>query len=264
MHLSGITIFPVKSLGGIGVDAWALDELGLVGDRRWMVVDREGRFLTQRQLPAMACIRPALGPEGRLTLRHPKLPALTIPEPPADGETLLVRVWDDTVTALAAGEAADAWLRDALGRPCRLVRLPEGAARPVDPDYAPGARTAFTDGFPLLLIGEGSLADLNARLPSPVSMRRFRPNLVIAGSAPYAEDGWRRIRIGALTFQVVKPCSRCVVTTVDPDTGLAEGPEPLRTLATYRRRDNKVYFGQNVVHEGTGRLRVGDPVTVLE
>jgi len=107
----------------------------------------------------------------------------------------------------------------------------------VDPDYAPGARTAFTDGFPLLLIGEGSLADLNARLPSPVSMRRFRPNLVIAGSAPYAEDGWRRIRIGALTFQVVKPCSRCVVTTVDPDTGLAEGPEPLRTLATYRRRD---------------------------
>ncbi len=264
MHLSGITLFPVKSLGGIDVDAWDLDELGLAWDRRWMVVDESGRFLTQRQLPAMARVRPRLDPGGHLTLTHPRLPPLAVPEPGPEAQTRPVTVWGDTVPALSLGSEADAWLGEALGRPCHLVRLPEGTARAVDPDYAPGARTAFTDGFPLLLIGEGSLADLNARLQQPVPMRRFRPNLVVAGTEPFAEDQWRRIRIGGVTLRVVKPCSRCVVTTIDPDRGEVVGQEPLRTLATYRLRDHKIYFGQNLVHEGPGRLRVGDPVTVLE
>ncbi len=264
MHLSGITIYPVKSLGGIDVDAWDLDDLGLAWDRRWMVVDESGRFLTQRQVPAMARVRPRLDPGGQLTLTHPRLPSFTVPDPAPEAATRPVTVWGDTVPALPLGAEVGAWLSKALGRPCHLVRLPEGTARAVDPNYAPDARTAFTDGFPLLLIGEGSLADLNARLQQPVPMRRFRPNLVVAGAEPFAEDQWRRIRIGGITLRVVKPCSRCIVTTVDPDRGEVVGQEPLRTLATYRLRNNKIYFGQNLVHEGPGRLRVGDAVTILE
>ncbi len=263
MRLSGLYLYPVKSLGGIQVNQWPLDELGLALDRRWMVVDREGRFLTQRQHPKMALIRPALDDEGRLTLRHPKLPALHVPPAPVEAATMAVQVWQDRVEALRVGDAPDTWLRRALGIHCHLVWLPPGTHRAVDPEYAPGAITSFTDGFPLLLIGEGSLAELNARLQQPVSMRRFRPNLVVSGSEPFAEDHWRRIRIGQVEMEVVKPCSRCVVTTVDPDTGIPQGPEPLRTLATFRRRDNKVYFGQNVVHRGPGRLRVGDTVQVI-
>ncbi len=265
MELSEINLFPVKSLGGIGVARWPLDRFGLYLDRRWMVVDAQGRFLTQRQHPQMALVRPRLDGE-RLTLTCFGLPDHHVPAPDPEAPRVPVRVWEDEVAAVHLSAETDAWLAQAIGVPdCRLVWFPEDAVRPVDPRFAgPEDRTAFSDGFPLLLIGEGSLDDLNARLEAPLPMRRFRPNLVVQGAPPYAEDHWRRIRIGEVVLRVVKPCSRCVVTTVDPDTGEARGPEPLRTLAGYRQRDGKVFFGQNLIHETQGVLRVGDPVTVLE
>jgi len=264
--LSEIHLYPVKSLGGIALDRWRLDDFGLHLDRRWMVVDPAGRFLTQRQHPQMARIRPRLIDGGSgLALFHPELGTFRVPPADPRGPRWRVQVWSDTVPAVPVGAAADRWLSEAVGVPCRLVWFPDDVKRQVDTRYGrTGERTAFSDGFPLLLITQASLDDLNRRLPEPVPMRRFRPNLVVSGTEPYAEDGWRRIRIGEVTMRVVKPCSRCPITTVDPETGRRTGKEPLATLATYRRRGNKVYFGQNLIHETHGELRVGDSAQIIE
>lgn len=271
LTVSEIYFYPVKSLAGISVSEWELDVFGLRFDRRWMVVTPEGTFLTQRELPQMAKIQPELdtgGAQPTLRLNHPRLGSLEITPADLNRPRLRVTVWHDQVEAVPVGEFADAWLTQALGVSCRLVFFPDDVLRQVSLNYArPGERTAFADGFPLLLIGQGSLDDLNHRLAvnghSPVSMRRFRPNLVVQGASPYAEDNWRRIQVGAIPMRVVKPCSRCAITTVDPETGEFAGKEPLATLSTYRKQGNKVYFGQNLIHEAQGRLRVGDPVTLF-
>lgn len=177
---------------------------------------------------------------------------------------MIVQVWNDRCPAQLCGDSADAWLSDFLDRPCRLVHMADETVRQVDLKYAAlGDRTAFADGFPLLLISQASLDDLNSRLTDSVPMIRFRPNLVVSGCEPYAEDHWRKIRIGELTLRVVKPCSRCKITTVDPGSG-ETGSEPLKTLSGYRREGNRVFFGQNLVHEGTGELALDMPVEVLD
>ncbi|MFN3919483.1 MAG: MOSC domain-containing protein [Methylohalobius sp.] len=261
--LSELYLYPVKSLAGIQVDEWELDDFGLRFDRRWMVVTPEGRFMTQREFPQMALIQPELSGQA-LRLHHPHLGEFEVPSVSQDSVRVQVEVWHDQVAAVPVGESADAWLEQAIGVPCRLVFFPEDVLRQVDRRYAlSGERTAFTDGFPLLLIGQGSLDDLNRRLAAPLPMRRFRPNLVVAGAPAYAEDGWHRIAVGGIPMRVVKPCSRCAITTVDPQTGRFSGKEPLATLATYRKRGNQVYFGQNLIHEGRGRLCVGDRVEIL-
>lgn len=264
LQLSELYIHPVKSLGGIAVAHSAVDRFGLHDDRRWMVVDANDRYVTQRERPHMARIATRLDGE-RLSLAAPGLPPLSV-SPCADGEPREVTVWDDRVNARDCGEDAAAWLGEALGITCRLVYFPDQGQRQVDLAFAqPGDLTAFSDGFPLLLISQASLDDLNTRLAEAVPMRRFRPNLVVSGSTPYAEDGWRRLRIGDLSLRVVKPCSRCVIPTIDPATGQRHPEvEPLRTLGEYRRRNNKIYFGQNVIADGKGDLAVGMPVTVLE
>lgn len=263
LRVSELWVHPVKSCRGIALDRAEVSPRGLRCDRHWMVVDEAGRFLTQRDLPAMATIAPVVGTSS-LLLRAPGRDDLELPLDAAAGEAV-VTVWRDTLKAVAVSPAADRWLTAHLGLACRLVRFADDVRRPVDPAYgAPGDETAFSDGFPLLLVGAGSLDELNRRLPRPLPMRRFRPNLVVEGAAPYAEDGWRRIRVGPITLRVVKPCSRCAITTVDPDRGVRDGSEPLETLATYRRRDGKVYFGQNVIPDGPGEIRVGDTVEVLE
>lgn len=261
--LSELHFYPVKSLRGVKLQRAPVDRRGIRRDRHWMVVDESGRFLTQRQESRMALIGTRLIPGG-LRLCAPGMADLELPFEEGSGEPLQVQVWEDLCQARAAGPAADQWLGRFLGRPCRLVYLPEESRRPVDPAFAtPQDQTGFSDGFPFLLISQASLDDLNARLSRPVPMRRFRPNLVVQGCAPYAEDRWRRIRIGAVEFRVVKPCSRCAIPTIDIDTG-ERGQEPLRTLGQYRRRDNKVYFGQNLLHDGTGVLETGLRVEVLE
>lgn len=263
LRVTELWTYPVKSCRGIRLDRAAVTARGLAWDRHWMVVDGAGRFLTQRQLPVMATIGTALTADA-LVLSAPGAANLAVPLATA-GERLEVTVWDDTVLAHAVSAAADGWLAARLGVPCRLVRFADEAHRPVDPRYgAAGDQTAFSDGFPLLLIGQGSLDGLNARLPAPLSMRRFRPNLVVAGAAPHAEDGWRRVRVGEVGLRLVKPCSRCAITTVDPDRGVRDGREPLQALGTYRLRDGKVWFGQNAIPDGAGAVRVGDRVAVLE
>jgi uncharacterized protein YcbX len=176
---------------------------------------------------------------------------------------MAVVVWGDSVQAAAVGERADAWLSGFLGLACRLVYFPPDTVRAVDPDYARASdQIGFADGFPFLLISQASLDDLNGRLDEAVPMLRFRPNLVVAGCSAYAEDDWRRIRIGEIEFRFAKPCSRCIIPTIDPASGL-RGREPLRTLMGYRQRDNKVYFGQNLIHDGVGQLALGMPIEVL-
>lgn len=261
IRLTGLNIHPIKSARAIPLDESAVDEFGLRYDRRWMVVDEAGVFLSQRHHPRLALVVPSIS-DGTLQVDAPGMPTLETPLHPKATVSTSVTVWRDSCPATWVGGSAAEWFSEYLGCPCALVHMADQAVRLVDPAFAPpGARVSFADGFPFLLISEESLADLNGRLAAPLPMNRFRPNLVVAGGEPYAEDGWDWIEIGGLRLRVVKPCDRCVVTTTDQSTG-ERGQEPLRTLATYRKRDGLVLFGQNVVHEGRGRLRVGDEVIV--
>jgi len=263
MHLQSLYYYPVKSMAGIQTTAAEVVDRGLVDDRRWMLVDAEGRFITQRQLPRLALIS-VMPDAGGWRMQAPGQPDLALHEPGDDAPMLEVTVWRDRVQARLADRAAGAWLERFTGQAgVSLVYMPDASHRRVDPAYA-GERdiVSFADGFPFLLISQASLDDLNARMETPLPMIRFRPNLVVDGCGPFAEDGWKRIRIGELNFRVAKPCSRCKVTTVDPWSGTT-GREPLKTLAGYRRRDNEVWFGMNLIHEGTGVLRVGDEVEVI-
>lgn len=262
MILTEIRIYPIKGAAAIRTPAAELDAFGLRHDRRWMIVDAAGGFVTQRDHPHLALLATALSPDA-LLLHSPVAGELALPLQPA-GPGVQVRVWADDVAAVDAGDAAAEFLSAHLGFAARLVHMPDRTLRQVDLDYGrQGDRVGFADGFPLLLITQESLDALNARVGEPLPMLRFRPNLVVQGATPHAEDTWRRIRIGTVDCDVVKPCARCVVTTVDPATAVA-GKEPLRTLAGYRRWNGKTWFGQNVIHRGTGRLAEGDAVAVLE
>ncbi|HKE49313.1 MAG TPA: MOSC domain-containing protein [Rhodanobacteraceae bacterium] len=262
-RLSALNLFPVKSCAPLPVDAATVEPRGLEHDRRWIVTDADGKFLTGRQHPRLTLLRAV--PDGdAVAMTAPDMPALRL-VPPRAADRVDVTVWTNTVAALPAGFTADMWISAFLGMPARFAYMDGGCARPVNPDYAkPGDEVSFADAFPLLLISEGALDALNEKLAAPVPMLRFRPNLVVAHTAPHAEDGWKRIRIGAIEFDLVKPCSRCVFTTVDFEKGAFDpSGEPLRTLITYRRGERGVTFGQNVIPRGTGTLRVGDTVEVL-
>ncbi len=261
IRLTGLNIYPIKAARGIPLDKSAVDEFGLRYDRRWMVVDESGGFLSQRSHPRLALIVPSIR-DGTLQVDAPGMPTLQTALHPNATLATSVTVWDDTCLATWVGDRAAEWFSDFLGSPCSLVYMADQVVRSADPAFAPpGVRVSFADGFPFLMISEESLADLNRRLADPLPMNRFRPNLVVGGGEPYAEDGGGRIEIGSIRLQVVKPCARCLVTTTDQATG-ERGKEPLRTLATYRKVAGEVMFGQNVVHEAPGRLRVGDEVTL--
>ena len=262
LRLSGLYVYPIKSAGGVALEVCEVEERGLRHDRRWMLVDRDGDCVTQRRHPRMALIRVRIQPDY-LAVEAPNMPALEVPLVPPEGRMVPASVWGDLVEALPVGDDADRWFGEFLGAPLKLVHLPDSSVRPVDPDYGtPGDHVSLADSFPFLMISEASLADLNARLDEPLPMDRFRPNFVVTGCEPFAEDGWRRVRIGELKFRVVKPCARCKVTTVDQQTA-ATGKEPLRTLASFRKSGSEVLFGQNLAGDSTGTLGVGDPVEVL-
>ncbi len=263
--LSTINIFPVKSARGLSPHDANLVDRGLEHDRRWMLVDHDGKFVTQRQVPRMALLTTGIE-DNELTLDFPGQPSFRCSLYTEHKNLMTVRVWDDELDAASPFPAADQWLSQALGTEVHFVLMTDESNRQVDLNYAhPGDITSFSDGFPLLLIAQASLDDLNSRLTSPVPMLRFRPNLVVEGCDAYAEDSWKRIRIGDIEFDVVKPCSRCVIPSIDIQTGTrAADTEPLRTLASYRRREGKVYFGQNLVHRGRGKISVGDNVEILE
>jgi uncharacterized protein YcbX len=260
MKLTEINIYPVKSLAGISLQSSSLDAMGLRYDRRWMLVTPAGKFITQRTHPQMVLIQPQLA-DGVLTLTRQGMPDHHVAAISTDSTSIQVEIWNERVNARCISEETNAWLTQAIDAPCRLVYIAEDEIRQCDLLYADaGDRTGFADGFPLLLISQASLDDLNGRLQQPLPMKRFRPNLVVSGCDPYAEDGWRQICIGDITLRVVKPCSRCVITTVDPETGIKGSGEPLRTLAGYRMRDKQVYFGQNLIHQQQGVLSLNQKV----
>lgn len=265
MQLEQLWIYPVKSLPGVRMQTARVDARGFVLDRHWMLVDGEtGRFLTQREYPSLALI--SLEMKGDMVeLAIPGNGVVSVRAGENSGESVEVTVWQDSLPAFCVSAEVDRLFSAYLGKPVTLVEMRDDIRRRVDPVYAGDTdQTGFSDGFPFLLIGQASLDDLNQRIVGgPVmTMQRFRPNLVVSGSQAYAEDDWKQIQIGAVSFRVVKPCSRCSITTVNPLTA-ERGAEPLRTLAGYRSRDNKVFFGQNLLHDRQGQMRQGDAVTVL-
>lgn len=265
--LSAINVYPVKGLKGIALESARCTDRGIENDRRWMVVDPEGMFMSQRSHPRMATVWTELT-DSALLLSAPDEDAVEVPFEPPPAPSIKVQVWNSIVDARPASREADWWLTNYLGSPCRLVYMPDGTERYSNNKYAgEGKRVGFADGYAYLVIGEASLADLNARLAAKghpaLPMNRFRPNLVVSGTEPYAEDRFGDIRIGDATFRGVKPCGRCQVTTTDQSTGEVTGPEPLLTLASYR--DSTEFgqmFGMNFVSMKPGRVRVRDPVEV--
>lgn len=263
MVLSQIFVYPIKSARGTAVAETLLDTAGPVRDRRWMLVDEQGVFLSQRKLPRMALICPRF--EGAdLVVTAPGMSPLLILSWSGEGEWLSVKIWRDRLELPHPNQAYSDWFSTFLSQPCRLVHLPDTVARPVEAPYnRPEWRVSLADGYPLLLATQASLDLLNERLRVPVGIERFRPNLVISGTAAHEEDNWRSLRIGSVEIAVVKPCARCSTVLVDPSTGQL-GIEPLRTLARYRRRPRSVMFAQNGLVVNPGQVRVGTPVEVLE
>jgi uncharacterized protein YcbX len=270
-RIASIHVYPLKACRAVDVGQARVEPWGLAGDRRWLLVERTGRFISQREEPTLALVtvRYADGC-GTITVSAAGHQAQSVAAPSEAGgaEMLRVTVWDEPVLAAAAGCQADAWFSRYLGRPVRLVYLDDPTRRAVDQDYgAAGDVVSFADGYPLLLTSTSSLDVLCDWLVSsgdePVPMNRFRPSVVVAGADPWAEDGWSRVRIGGVSFRVAKPCGRCVVTTIDQATA-ERGRQPLMMLGRRRRFGQELVFGQNLIPDTPGRIQVGDPVEILE
>jgi uncharacterized protein YcbX len=262
VSLTSLFVYPIKSCKGIALERGLLTPAGLAHDREWMVISSEGRFLTQRELPRMALITPAFTGDA-LQVEAAGAPALSIPLAPPEGPAREVKVWGDPCRGIDAGDEAARWFSDFLGRSVRLLRFDASSRRTTDPEWSAGVdgETRFSDGFPLLVLSRASFDDLNARLPQPLPLDRFRPNLFIDGCEPYGEDSIRSLTHGAIRIRLTKPCTRCVITTTDQVTGTPVGDEPLRTLKTYRwdAKLRGVAFAMNaIVEKGAGaQLEVG-------
>lgn len=260
MKVHSLFVYPVKSLSGIEVQSFDTDDFGPVGDRRWMIVDDDNRFVTQREHPELARVSTALR-RGNVVIDIPGEGEFSLAATEAEVRVL---VWRDWVKAVIGQSAANVALSRFCSKSVRLVYMPDSSFRRVDAGRVDAyRRVGFADGFPFLVTNTASLEELNGRLDAPVEMRRFRPNIVLEGAQAWEEDAWQQLTIADNRFSIVKPCSRCVMTTVDPDTGRKDDAlQPLRTLARYRRTGDGVIFGQNAIHESPGSIRVGDPVTV--
>lgn len=261
VQLSGLTTYPIKSAAGIALNQSLVTMRGLSHDRRWMVCDRNGKFLTQRKFPKMALMRVTVDDTLRLSIASDGAASLELPVVPAAADPVAVEVWGDGCSAWSMGHEAAQWLSEFLGFEAQLVYMPDTTHRPTDHGRFE-TPNSFADAYPFLLISEASLADLNGRLQQPVPMNRFRPNLVVTGCDPFAEDTWKQIKIGDIVFDVAKACSRCSIPGVEQSTG-EQGKEPLKTLATYRRWDHAIWFGQNLIAHDEGTLAVGDEVKIL-
>jgi uncharacterized protein len=271
LALQAINRFPVKSCRGEPMPRAVVEPWGLAGDRRWMIVDDDGLLITAREYPQLVLVRPELHADGGLELTSPELPDLHV-DVPGPGRLLPVRVWSHELEATPADDEAHAWFSKIVGKPARLVYLDDPTRRHPNPRFAqPTDTVTFADGYPLLLTTTASLDALNDLIAAgpradegPLPMTRFRPSVVVHGSAAWAEDGWRRVRIGDAQFRAVKGCDRCVLTLVDPDTARI-GREPLRTLAKHRRWDGVTWFGMNLIPDTPGAtIQVGDEVEILE
>ena len=269
MRVSSLHLYPVKGVRAVDVSSAQVELCGFAGDRRWLVTDDDGMFFTQRTCPALATIEAAVTAHGLLLVCGERTCEIVAPQ----GDVRhAVQIWEDDVEAAYAGDDAAQWLSDVLGRPARLYFMDEPAVRTTSEDFCAAAPVSFADGYPYLLITEASLDALNTAIAdkggAAVPMARFRPNMVIEGSDPWADDYWKTVRIGDVVFDIVKPCVRCEVTTRDQATGARMGKEPLATLATLRRsahaEENGVLFGWNAIARDKGKISIGDNVEVLE
>ncbi|WP_207802038.1 MOSC domain-containing protein [Flavobacterium aquariorum] len=268
LKLSEIWVYPVKSLGGIQLQKAKVTDRGLELDRRWLLVDESGRFLSQREYPVLALFCQEIVNDFLRITHRVNLESLDIPLHPVfsnDKSKIKVTVWEDTIDAFEVSSNTSDWFSKFLGFSVQLVYMPDKSERKLDPDYAITGNeiNSFSDAYPFLIIGQASLDDLNGRLEVKVPMNRFRPNFVFANGDPFEEDNWRDFKIGNVSFVGVKPCDRCVMTTVDQDKGVISGKDPLKTLAKYRNFGNKVLFGQNVIGLELGTVMVGDTVRIL-
>ncbi|MER0439148.1 MOSC N-terminal beta barrel domain-containing protein [Emticicia sp. W12TSBA100-4] len=264
--VSEITIYPIKSLGGISLQHAVVEERGLQYDRRWVLADENNVFITQRQNEQMAMIDVAIEETGlRVTHRLKRIAPLQIPFVPETTEQQQITIWDDVVRGIRVSDEADAWFTTVLGKKCSLFYQPDDSIRLTDPKYSitKEEHTSFSDGYPILVIGQASLDELNAKLEEPVSMKRFRPNLVFIGGEAHVEDTWKYFTVADAKLVGVKPCARCVLTTINPETA-EKGKEPLRTLTQYRNVNNKILFGQNLLVVETGKVSVGDEILMLD
>ena len=262
--LSTLTHYPIKGCRGFDVPASQVRRMGLEHDRRMMVVTPDGGFLTQREHPRLALVTPTMKNQA-VTLSAPNFESIQFTVR-STGTPFPVNIWSSIgVDAIDQGDEAAAWFSDWLGSSVRLVHIADGFKRKLNPNYAVNSddHTGFADGYPILIISEGSLQDLNSRLDSPVPMNRFRPNLVVKGCEPFAEDSWKRIRIGTVEMALVKVCPRCVVTTIDKET-LAKSKEPLRTLEKFRRHELGAIFGMNTIPLNEGSIETGMSVEIIE
>jgi uncharacterized protein YcbX len=258
--LSEINIYPIKSLAGISLQSSEVEERGLKYDRRWLLVNESNSFFTQREFPEMALIKVAAEDTG-LKIHHKTkiVEPLFIPFEFEHTKKDKVIIWNDTVPGEFYNDQIDVWFSDILDTKCRLVKMPESTRRVVDKTYVKNKIVSFADGYPFLIIGQASLDDLNSRLNKFLPMNRFRPNFVFTGGNPYEEDKWKKFKIGDVKFRAVKPCARCVITTTDQETA-ERAHEPLLTLSKYRKIENKVMFGMNLVCESTGEVKIGDKI----
>lgn len=265
LSISHLYVYPIKSLGGFEISSAKLTDRGFEHDLRWMLVDEQHQFLTQRDFPQMALLRTAIQ-ANELTVyeKGNEMDKIHVNLYPTGSNMIRVQVWDDMCEAIELSDEVDQWFSQKLNRVCKLVYMPDDSKRKVDADYAKADElTGFSDAFPVLMIGQASLDDLNSRLETPVPMNRFRPNIVFTGGSPFEEDTMKHFQINGIDLYAVKPCARCVVTTTDQETGII-AKEPLKTLSTYRTGNNKVYFGQNILYKNEGMMKVGDELKVVQ
>ena len=264
-YLSEINIYPIKSLGGISLKEANIEEKGLQYDRRWMLIDDEGTFISQRKYAELAMLQVSIA-DGNLTISHKTFSQQTISFSLEEntGKSIIVSIWDNISSGLEVSAEVSRWFSDFMKMNVRLVKMPQEEKRIVDPRYALNNEiVSFADGYPSLIIGQSALNGLNEKLSEPILMDRFRPNLVFTGGAPHAEDRFKSFYLGDVLFSAVKPCARCILITINQQTG-EKGKEPLRTLAKYRTAGKKILFGQNLIHKGLGRICVGDELKVVE
>lgn len=264
--LSEIWIYPIKSLGGFQIESSIIEKRGLQYDRRWMLVDENGQFLTQRKHRKMALLQVKLVENGlQVTHKTEAIPSLFIPFDNEPLEYLKVQVWNDECDAYTINNDINHWFSKVLDINCKLVYMPNDSLRQVDLKYASeGDITSFSDAYPILIIGQSALDNLNQKLEKPIPMNRFRPNLVFTGGKPNEEDNWKKFTIGKATFLGMKPCTRCIMTTINQENGKS-GSEPLKTMATYRKIGNKILFGQCLIAAAVGKtIAVGNLIKILK
>lgn len=267
LTVTQLNIYPVKSLAGISLKASKVEARGLAYDRRWMLIDEQNLFISQRKFPEMALLQPSIA-NGSMTISHKnnRVESFSFQLDETIGEPIPVTTWDDTCLALEVSKEASAWFSKTLGGSCRLVYMPDNSIRPADPRYAitEDDKVSFADGYPILMFDEASVEQIVKKSGVPIPLNRFRGNIIFKGGHAHVEDEFKVFEINGLTFHGVKPCARCIMTTIDQQKAEITSKEPLKTLATYRKAGHKILFGQNVIPPTEGTVAVGDIIHVKE